>query len=66
MQEIFVIVQGVARLTVGDETLALRRGDAIRIDPREVHQMWNDTEEDVEYVVVGITKGTGGQTVVVG
>jgi len=66
MQEIFIIVQGTARLAVGNETVVLRRGDAILIDLREVHQMWNDTEEDVEYVVVGITKGTGGKTVVVG
>ncbi len=66
MQEIFVIVQGVARLQVGDETLVLRRGDAVRIDPHEVHEMWNAGQEDVEYVVVGITSGAGGRTVVVG
>ena len=64
MQEVFVIVKGVARLTAGERTVALGRGDAVLIDVREVHQMWNDGEEDVEYVVVGITSGQGGRTVV--
>ena len=66
MQEIFVIVRGVARLKAGDETVLLEPGDAVRIDPHEVHEMWNGGEEDVEYVVIGITSGTGGRTVVVG
>ncbi len=66
MQEVFIIVQGMVRLAIGNDEVVLRRGDAILIDPREVHQMWNDTEEDVEYLAIGITQGTGGQTVVVG
>lgn len=63
MQEVFVIVDGVARLTAGDKTVTLRRGDAVLIDVREVHRMWNEGREDVEYLVVGITSGEGGRTV---
>ena len=65
MQEIFVIVQGIARIVVDCKATILQRGDAVRIDAREVHQMWNDGAEDVEYVVVGITSGEGGQTVLI-
>lgn len=65
MQEIFVILQGEAHLTIGDQTVVLRSGDAIRIDPREVHRMSNLGAEDVQYVVVGISSGAGGRTVVV-
>lgn len=65
MQEIFVIVQGEARITVGKETALLRRGDAVLIDSREVHEMRNEGNEDVEYLAIGITAGTGGRTVVV-
>jgi mannose-6-phosphate isomerase-like protein (cupin superfamily) len=65
MQEIFVIVQGEARIAVGEETTLLRRGDAVLIDPREVHEMWNNGTEAVEYLAIGITAGTGGRTVVV-
>jgi mannose-6-phosphate isomerase-like protein (cupin superfamily) len=65
MQEVFVIFQGVARLVVDGESVTLRRGDAVRIEPNEVHQMWNVGSEDVEYMAMGITTCSGGQTVVV-
>jgi mannose-6-phosphate isomerase-like protein (cupin superfamily) len=65
MQEIFIIVEGTAEMRVGDETATLARGDAIAIDPREVHQMANPGATDVEYLVVGISSGQGGRTIVV-
>ncbi len=65
LQEIFIILQGEAQLTVGAQAVVLRPGDAIRIDPREVHRMSNPGAEDVQYVVVGISSGLGGRTVVV-
>jgi mannose-6-phosphate isomerase-like protein (cupin superfamily) len=65
MQEIFVLVGGRAEIVVDSQTLTLRRGDAVVIDPREVHQMWNPGPDEVEYLVVGITAETGGKTVVV-
>jgi mannose-6-phosphate isomerase-like protein (cupin superfamily) len=65
MQEIFVFLGGHAELTVDGKTLTMRRGDAVVIDPREIHEMRNHGPEQVEYVVVGITAETGGKTVVV-
>ena len=43
----------------------MQRGDAILIDPHEVHEMSNAGPDEVEYVVLGISRGTGGKTVVV-
>jgi len=65
MQEVFVIVEGTAELTVGTETVTLERGDAVLIDSHEVHRMSNSGPGDVEYVAIGISRGTGGKTVVV-
>jgi len=65
MQEIFVIVQGEAEITVGTETATLIRGDAVVIDPHEVHQMRNAGAEAVEYLAIGVTSEAGGKTVVV-
>ena len=65
MQEMFLIVQGKAEITVGTETAELGRGDLVLIDPREVHQMRNVGSEDVEYLAIGITSEAGGRTVVV-
>ena len=65
MQEIFIIVQGVAQAKVGAEMVTLRHGDTLVIDRREVHQMWNMGEEEVEYLAMGICGTAGGRTVVV-
>ena len=65
MQEIFVIVQGEAEITVGTQTDTLIRGDAVVIDPHEVHQMRNVGTEAVEYLAIGVTSDAGGKTVVV-
>ena len=65
MQEVFVIVRGTAELAAGGETVTLQRGDAILIDPHEVHQMSNRGPDDVEYLAFGITRRTGGKKVVV-
>ena len=64
MQEIFIIVQGEAEITVGDESATLCRGDAVVIDAREIHQMRNSAAESVEYLAIGITSEAGGKTVV--
>jgi mannose-6-phosphate isomerase-like protein (cupin superfamily) len=52
-------------MTVGSEAVELGRGDAILIEPGEVHKMHNRGEADVEYVVLGVASGQGGRTVVV-
>jgi mannose-6-phosphate isomerase-like protein (cupin superfamily) len=65
MQEIFILVEGEAEITVAAETATLRRGDAVVIDPREIHQMRNAGRDAVEYLAIGITSQTGGKTVVV-
>ncbi len=65
MEETFIILSGHVEVNVNGQAHDLTSGDAIIIGPREVHMMTNMTEEDVEYIVVGISTGEGGQTVVV-
>jgi mannose-6-phosphate isomerase-like protein (cupin superfamily) len=65
MQEVYIMLNGAARLVVDEQTVILRRGDAVLIDPREVHQMWNDGDEDVEFLAIGVASGTSGRSVVV-
>ena len=64
MQEVFVILNGTVAMTVDGNVVELQGGDAILIDAREIHQMKNCCEQDVEYVVFGISMESGGQTVV--
>jgi mannose-6-phosphate isomerase-like protein (cupin superfamily) len=44
----------------------MKRGDAVLIDPREPHQMWNAGSDDAEYLAIGIVSGNGGRTVLLG
>lgn len=65
MEEIFVILSGRVSMDVDGEVHALSAGDAIVLEPREVHVMENVTDSDLEYIVIGISTGQGGKTVVV-
>jgi mannose-6-phosphate isomerase-like protein (cupin superfamily) len=64
MEEIFIILNHEVRMVVEGRQVELHAGDAILIDPREVHKMTNHTPHAVEYIVIGISSGQGGQTVV--
>ncbi len=65
MQEVFVIIHGAAKMQVDSQTVDLNAGDAVIIEPREIHQMENESEQDVVYLVFGIASGQDGKTVVV-
>ena len=64
MQEVFVILNGQVEMTVTDMTCELGKGDAILVEPREIHEMKNICDEAVEYIVFGVSTEKGGQTVV--
>jgi len=64
MQEIFILVQGEARMTVDNETVDLHKGDAVLVPIGSIHIMENVGEDDIEYIVVGVSKTGRGKTVV--
>lgn len=63
MQEVFVMLNGKVAMSVEGQHYELAGGDAILIEPREIHQMQNLCDEDVEYVVFGISTEQGGKTI---
>ena len=65
MQETFILLNGQVAMTVDGQTHVLNEGDAILIQPREVHEMKNLSDEDVQYIVFGISTERGGRTVIV-
>jgi len=64
MQEMFIMVAGVARLLVDGVEVTMKPGDTVRIDPGEVHEMFNETDEPAEYLAIGIASGNGDTVVV--
>ena len=65
MEEIFILVRGIAEMRVGENCVTLEPGDAVIVSPGEVHSMKNSGSQEVEYVVVGISLGQNGKTVLV-
>jgi mannose-6-phosphate isomerase-like protein (cupin superfamily) len=65
MEESFIIVQGTAEMRVDGQAFRLQPGDMLVVSPYEKHDMANVGAVDVEYVVIGVSLGTGGKTVVV-
>ena len=65
MQEAFLVLNGHVRMEVGAESADLFAGDLVLVPPRAVHKMINLGDTDVDYIVVGISGGKGGRTVVV-
>ena len=64
MQEIFVIIKGSVEITVDGRSAEMQAGDTVFIEPREAHVMKNCGDCDAEYLVVGISSGQGGKSVV--
>ena len=65
MQEIFILIKGAARILVDNEQAEICEGDTVVVPVGSVHSMENVGKYDVEYIVVGVSKGTGGRTVVI-
>jgi mannose-6-phosphate isomerase-like protein (cupin superfamily) len=65
MQEVFIITRGNAKITVDAEEATLGEGDTVVVPVGSVHRMENIGTEDVEFVVIAVSKGTDGRTVVV-
>lgn len=66
MHEIFVVVQGSAEMSLCKSQVTLGPGDAILVPPNVAHSMRSLDQQEVDYVVFGVTQDRGGKTVVVG
>lgn len=48
-EEVYVLVDGAATVAVGDETVSMAAGDALRVDPETTRQI--DAESDSLFVI---------------
>ena len=51
--ELYVLLEGTGRVRVGDDVLTLAPLSALEVDPRQVRQVFNDTDADALWLVVG-------------
>jgi uncharacterized cupin superfamily protein len=52
-EELYLLLEGTGRLRVEDELLTLEPLSALLVDPGTVRQLFNDTDEDQLWLVVG-------------
>ncbi len=58
-RQFFHILAGVGTMSVGEETVTLRKGEGIEIPPQVLHQFRNESNEDVVFLVVSAPKSHG-------
>ena len=52
-EEFYFVVEGVGRIRVGEETLTVFQHGGILVGPQLLRQVFNDTESDVLWLIVG-------------
>jgi uncharacterized cupin superfamily protein len=53
MHELYVLIEGEGRMRVDDEVLTLRPHSAVLVEPEHTRQLFNDTDADALWLVVG-------------
>ena len=51
--ELYVVLEGTGRIRIGDEPHSLAPLSSLLVAPDEVRQIFNDTDEDALWLVVG-------------
>ena len=58
-RQFFYILSGEATMVVGDARIALKAGQGIEIPPGAAHQFRNDSDAEVNFIVVSCPKSHG-------
>jgi len=51
--ELYVLLEGTGRIRIGDEVLTLQPIAAVAVDPDTVRQVFNDTDREQLWLIVG-------------
>lgn len=52
-EEFYFVIEGVGRIRVGEETLTVPQHGGVLVGPQLLRQVFNDTEADVLWLIVG-------------
>ena len=52
-EEFYFVLEGTGRLRVGDETLTVPKYGGILVGPEQLRQVFNDTNEEVLWLIIG-------------
>ena len=52
-EEFYFVLEGTGRLRVGDETLTVPRHGGVLVGPNQLRQVFNDTDAEVLWLIIG-------------
>ena len=52
-EEFYFVLEGVGRLRVGGETLTVPKYGGVLVGPEQIRQVFNDTDEEVLWLIIG-------------
>ena len=52
-EEFYFVLEGTGRMRVGDQTLTIPKYGGVLVGPDELRQVFNDTDEEVLWLIVG-------------
>ena len=63
-RQFFYVLSGQAVMRLIDHTIPLNAGDGLEIAPGEAHQMYNQSDDTAEFLVVSMPKAHGDRILV--
>ena len=57
-EEFYFVLEGTGRLRVGDETLTVPKHGGVLVGPASLRQVFNDTNEEVLWLIIGAPEET--------
>jgi mannose-6-phosphate isomerase-like protein (cupin superfamily) len=57
-EEFYFVLEGVGRIRIGDKTLTVPKYGGVLVGPDELRQVFNDSETDVLWLIVGAPEET--------
>lgn len=57
-EEFYFVLEGTGRMRVGDETLTVPRHGGVLVGPDQLRQVFNDTDSEVLWLIVGAPEET--------
>jgi mannose-6-phosphate isomerase-like protein (cupin superfamily) len=53
MEEFYFVVEGMGRMRIGEQTLTVPRYGGAHVGPKLLRQVFNDTENEVLWLIIG-------------
>ena len=57
-EEFYFVLEGTGRLRVGDESLTVPKHGGVLVGPASLRQVFNDTQEEVLWLIIGAPEET--------